>query len=133
MGTSTLLDLYSLASCLVAKNRSLGLRPLVLFLTTQLEALAYKSNDYLSPYFNCFVVYYEMHFICKLYWHHQLCVKLRLLMAVSIEDQQQSNMSFSNFDQVVFLLIFRQRQLVFYRTTENTKHLSGVIRLILSM
>ena len=38
------LDLFALASGLIAKNRALSLRPHVLFLSTRLEARAYKSN-----------------------------------------------------------------------------------------
>ena len=44
MALHVTLDLSTLASGLVAKNRPLGLRPRALFLATRPEARAYKSN-----------------------------------------------------------------------------------------
>ena len=43
------LDLSVLASGLVAKNRTLGLRPRVLFLPTRPQARTDKSDDTLGP------------------------------------------------------------------------------------
>jgi hypothetical protein len=41
-----------------------------------------------------------------MYWHHQACVKSRLLMADRIEDKPQSKIDvFSNSDEMVFVLI----------------------------
>ena len=51
------LDLSALASGLVYKNRALGLWPRVLFLSTRLEARAYKSNViHTEPYINYYLV-----------------------------------------------------------------------------